>query len=342
MTEYDDPELERLVRASLDTHAGEADTTVPVAARARSAARTHRGRWIALGAAAAVAAAIAAVTVPVLVIDHHDPENHVTADVGLPTEWRTEYWHDISVEVPAGWAWGAGPLRQGSDVIRCGGPDAVTPYVGRPVYQSDMCMGGAPTDPAAPYVWFDAPVPMGTVDLDDGYVQDTVEVDADGTTVTVGSDSQALRERILSSVKAQQLCPAATGERGPGGSTPIDGVGDLRTFEMCAYALSEDGSYGLVYGAELDEAAYRRWSRATSNPPPVDLDCPSNQELVVLKGSFDDTFGTEPIWLTWVVDLPCGQVRSPGGAFALTDEMTAAWADQGARDTLSYFIGPLG
>ena len=36
MTDHDDPELDRLVRASLGTHAGEVDTAVPVVARARA------------------------------------------------------------------------------------------------------------------------------------------------------------------------------------------------------------------------------------------------------------------------------------------------------------------
>jgi hypothetical protein len=336
MTEYDDPELERVVRASLDAHAAEVDTTAPVAARAREAARTHRGRWVALGAAAAVAAAIAAVTVPVLVIDHHERTSNAQPATDLPTQWRTEYWHNISVEVPADWAWGAGP--QGASLTRCGGPDAGIPYVGRPIFQSDMCMSGQVPD--APYVWLGSPVEPGTADDAGGYVQETVDVD--GTTVTVGADD-ALRERILDSIEPQHLCPAATGERGPGlGGTPIDGIGEMESFEMCAYAKSADGAYQLVYGAELDAGAYRRWSRATSDPPQVDLYCPDDQEVVVLKGSFDDTSSTEAIWLTWVVDLPCGQVRSADGDYALTDEMKAPWADEGLRSTLSYFIGPMG
>ena len=335
MAEYDDLELERLVRASLDTHAGEVDTAVPVAARARNAARPHRGRWIALGAAVAVAAAVAAVTVPVLVIDHHDQTNHVTSDLALPTQWRTEYWHNISVDVPADWAWGVTPTRFGEQLVRCG--EGGGAYVGRPIGTSDMC---AEATGAGPFVWFGTPLEPGAQEIG-SYTQQTVEVD--GERVTVSSDSDALRERILDSIGPQQLCPAATSDRGPDlGSVPIDGTGDLQSFEMCAYALSEDGTYPLVYGAELDERAYLRWSRATSDPPQVDLDCPDNQELVVLKGSFDDSYGTEPLTRTWVVDLPCGQVRSGGGDYALTDEMTAAWADGGARNTLSYFIGPLG
>ncbi|MCW2764929.1 MAG: hypothetical protein JWO11_888, partial [Nocardioides sp.] len=39
----EDHDLERLMRAGLDRHADEADTAVPVAARARSAARRRRG-----------------------------------------------------------------------------------------------------------------------------------------------------------------------------------------------------------------------------------------------------------------------------------------------------------
>jgi hypothetical protein len=300
----------------------------------------RRGSTRRLVAGAVVAVAVA---VAVLVVDHlEQPDTEQTDTVrstgDLPTAWRTEYWHGVSVEVPAAWEWGVAPLRQGGEVLRCGGPDPGTAYVGRPVSQSDVCRGGVPTDPAAPYVWLDAPVEPGTVDVGNGYTQETV--DGDGTTVTVATDDDALRERIVDSVAPQILCRAATGERGPGGATPVDGLGGVRTFEMCAYAQGEDGSYRLVYGAELGTAAYERWRRATGDPPQVDLDCPHDTELVVLKGGFDG--GAEPLSLTWVVDLPCGQVRSADGAHALTDEMTAPWADGGVRGTLSYFLGPQG
>jgi hypothetical protein len=331
MAEYDDPELERLVRGSLDTHAGEVDTTVPVAARARAAARPRRGRWIAAGAAVAVAAAIAAVTVPVLVVDHQEPESNVVGDVGLPTQWRTEYWHDISVEVPADWGWGVTPTRVGDQLVRCG--DGGGAYVGRPIATSDLC---AEARGAGPYVWFDSPLEPG-VDGD----QETVEVD--GERVTVATDGAVLRERIVSSIATQHLCPESTPAAGPDlGGLSEEGLGKLQTFTLCAYSWSEAGADELVYGTPLDPATYGRWRRATRDLQPVDHDCPAVTERVVLTATFDDPYGVDPLFLTWVVDLSCGLVTSNFGDGALTSGLEDMWADAGLRSTLSYFIGPLG
>ena len=56
----------------------------------------------------------------------------------LPTEWRTEAWHGLQVEVPADWAWGGCAdrrLRDGRHSrLTDGAVDCeTTPYVGRPV-----------------------------------------------------------------------------------------------------------------------------------------------------------------------------------------------------------------
>jgi hypothetical protein len=238
---------------------------------------------------------------------------------------------------------GPGAIRtaEGKDLVN---PDPTAAYVGRPIMLSDVCGPGTVARPEAPYVWFDAQVEPGTVDLAGGYVQDTVEVDADGTTVTVGSDDQALRERILASVARQDLCPASIRSGGPDvGGLPTEGVGDLRTFDLCAYTRSVGHTYRLVYGADLDSRTYARWQQALPDPDDaLATGCPMHDEMVVLTGTFDDPYGTAPIALTWVVDVACNLVDSAADQAVSTPEMKDIWASGGIPEVLPTFIGPMG
>jgi hypothetical protein len=337
MSEYDD-DLERRVRASLDTHAGEVDTTVALRI---DRPHSRRQRWPALGAVAAVVVAIAAITVPVVVLDDHGRSPERPAAVDVPAQWRTEYWHDISVQVPAGWAWGAGPLSRDRDLTRCGGPRVGTPYVGRPIYQSDVCVLERLAPAAtAPYVWLDAPVEPGTVDLPNGYVQDTVEVDADGTTVTVGSDDPALRARVLASVASQRLCPSTIDPDDPNlVHMPIDGTGELESFHLCAYSPDSDDAYELVYGRVLESRSYDAFREASDDAPAGSARCKAPPGLVVLTATSDDLYGDEPVTRTWVADVGCGLLTSTAGQLRLTERAIDTWADQGLRSTLPAFIG---
>ena len=346
MTEYDD--LERLVRASLDTHAGEVDTSVPVAARARAAARRHRGRWVAAGAAVAVAA----VAVTAVVVGRPDRPGPVEPPIAtpsaskatqaMPDDWRTEYWHDVSVQVPADWAWGAGP--RGKSMARCGGPnDRVTPYVGRPIMSSDLCIIERQPAPTAPYVWFDAPVEPGTVDLANGYVQDTVEVDADGTSVTVGSDDQVLRERILASVARQDLCPARVDATGLDlGGTVVDGSGELQSAKLCAYSRLGGGVHQLVYARELDPKTFARFERAVDAAPERLRRCKDLGDLVIVTATSDGGSGNAPVTQKWVTDLACDTVASRTSMLAITLNILSALADPGLGVSLPTLIGPQG
>lgn len=330
MTEYDDAEVERRVRASLDTHAGEMDTSVPVAARARAAARRHRGRWVAAGAAVAVAA----IAVTAVVIDRADPPSSEAPPVATPSPapsvmpdgWRTEYWHDVSVQVPADWGWGAGPREK--SMARCGElVDPATPYVGRPIMLSDVCVIEKPPSPAAPYVWFDAPVEPGTVDLPNGYEQETVEVD--GTTVTVGSDDQALRARILASVARQDLCPTTVDASGLDlGSGIVEGRDEPESYELCAYSNVGD-EYELVYGRELAPATFGRFDRALDRAPERVRICETTTDLVVLTAMSSDVAAQ-----SWVADLACKTVASSGGMRKLTTGVERSWPDAGVRASL--------
>ena len=58
--------------------------------------------------------------------------------------------------------------------------------------------------PEQPYLWFDAPVDIGTVDLAGGWTQQTVAVN--GSRITVATDDDASRRQILASATGGETC----------------------------------------------------------------------------------------------------------------------------------------
>ena len=160
MTE--DAELARRMRAGLERRAREADTTAPVVSRARAAARRRRGARL----AGLAAAAVAAVAVTGVVVDRAGSPGGVDRPgaVDEPSgevangPWRTEYWRDLRVDVPADWGYGGAPQEGGSGDggLRCrghgvghrraapgGGPDDA---VRRSADRADRPLRGVPVD----------------------------------------------------------------------------------------------------------------------------------------------------------------------------------------------------
>lgn len=325
----DDMALERMVRESLGAHAEEVDTTVPVAARAGAAARKRRTGWIALGAAAAVAAA-AVVGVAVARVDPPAAEPAPSTPVA---DWRTEYWNDVRVDVPADWDWGTTPEVEGDRLLFCGGPDEdAVGYVGRPISLTDVCRMGEP-DPTEPYVWLGSDVPIGTEDVGNGYVQETVRVG--DTVVTVGTDDAALRRQILDSVAVGGPC-APSLDAPPevvfsGGDEPA-----ARSLLACAYRDNEDGTYELVYAGELDAAAALETEQLVAAAPVLTGDCMNAQ-----GGEWVTLTARGAGWSReYVVDLTCPAVTDPlGRMHRLTPAMVQPWAVDGLPRTL---YGPTG
>lgn len=363
----EDQDLERMVRAGLDRHASEVDTAVPVAARARTAARRRRATRVVAGAGAM---AVAAALVTAVVVDRtgSDPDGGgVVVDSPspdpLPTGWRTEYWHDVQVDVPDAWGWGTTPVSPNRGEVEayfCGGPGAMVladgtreanadpsvPYVGRPIMLSDMCVGQTASQvPTAPYVWLGADLEPGTVDLGDGWVQETREVN--GSTVTVGSDDQALRERILGSAGGGETCMANLEKPPTVDSMLTEGMGTVRSAQVCAYSRREGHGLDLVYATSLDahdaaDYSDALWAAPAANDPehcaPSDL-----TEYVVVTLTGDDPYGTEPVTQDSVVTLGCDLVeRTPGDYARLTEAATTPWSRNGLQAVLFHFIGMLG
>jgi len=305
----DERELEQVVRAGLERRSAEVDVTAPVAARARAeVGRRRRTRWGVGAAAAAVVLVVGGVAVATRGGDDDAKEppavDESTGDArpAEVTEWRTEYWQGIAVDVPADWGYGGAPVESGGDVVACY-PEAMVVadgrrlqqsgergWVGRPIAVTDVCAlypwieHSPQEEPTAPYVWLGAEVEPGVVDYANGYVEETVEVD--GVAVTVASDDAALREQILGSARAgeETLCHQLYEHVPRPLNLVIAGRAASPYAWVCAYRRTDDGRFTLSYAAEIDPQMAERALAAEREAPNQRVDCDYDPfEFVVLE-----------------------------------------------------------
>ena len=158
------PSLEDEFRAGLQRRADDVDTTVDLLGPVQEAGRGRRRRaWVAGSVGLAAAALVTAAVVQSAGTDKGtDGGTPPVADdpptEPLPTEWRTEAWHGLQVEVPADWAWGAGPIDVRGTSIRCGGPDGDGALRRPPGRIESTCAKewtSTSTSDSADYVWLD-------------------------------------------------------------------------------------------------------------------------------------------------------------------------------------------
>ncbi|MFL6003767.1 MAG: hypothetical protein ACJ72P_13240 [Nocardioides sp.] len=281
----------------------------------------------------------------------------------LPTQWRTEYWHGISVDVPAEWAYGGAPMVNGGDTVACwagamvsaagarvrDGEERSTPYVGRPIVLTDLCQTfpfiGPDTDPpAVPSVWLGAHLETGTDHLGDGWVRETVE--ASGTTVTVTSDDADLRRRILASVGGLGLCTSSM----PGPTRVhdmlIEGYGRPKSLEVCVYRRTGSGELGLAYGTLLGPQAARAFGAAVARADSRRMKCgdepPSEWITLQMTGI---SYPNAPVGVGGTQDMVigCGVVEvGPGQTYELDRGVLNALRVEGLPAVLFALIGPVG
>ena len=351
----DDQEFEEAFRAGLQHQADDVDTTVDLLGPATSAAHGRRRRRLAVTGAVGLAAAA---LVTAVVVQNtggpggsDGPDGTQVVDEGpsepLPTEWRTEVWHGLQVEVPADWAWGSAPIESVGEQVRCGGPDNGAPYVGRPVMASDVCMMMKHHEPTAPYVWLGADVEPGTERLADGLVQTTVEVE--GTPLTVASSDERLTQRIIDSAGPVDGCAASLPSAPTVDSMLTEGLRNPSSAQVCAYRKDEGASlYELVYATTLDQKAAATYHSQVydggfeSSP---DFCESSVDERVLITVTGEDPYGAQgaEVSQATVVDPTCREVSgSPGMVTPLSDKGMDAWAQGGLPVTLYGLIGPMG
>ncbi|MGH3336498.1 MAG: hypothetical protein ACRDOZ_11805 [Nocardioides sp.] len=286
-----------------------------------------------------------------------------TAGDPPPTQWRTELWQGVSVDVPADWAYGGAPMESAGDTVACAamamvsasggsvrhGEERTAPYVGRPIVLTDVCQIypfiGPDTDPpSVPSVWLGADVETGTDDLGDGWVRETVE--ASGATVTVTSDDPRLRERILGSVNGVRRCasglPAPTRVQ----DMLIEGYGRPKSLEVCAYRRSDAGELELAYGTLLGPEAARAFERAVDQAKPRKMDCGDEPpfEWITLEMT-GTSYPNAPIGVGGTQDMVigCGVVETgPGQTYELDQGVLEALRVEGLPAVLLALIGPQG
>jgi hypothetical protein len=368
---WDDRELERLMKEGLESRAREADVDVAVADRARAAARGTR--WRTAAAAGLVAASVAGVAGGVVLLRDDEPRSGGVTGATDETpivvdEWRTEYWHDIQVDVPADWGWGASPMAESigrGGLIGCypsafrdpDGPvsdraEEITPYVGRPFALTDFCelyRDDQWPEPEAPYVWLGTPIEPGIREFDNGYVQETIEFE--GEPVTVATDDPALRQQILDSVTGGETCLSEYDDE-PVAASSFDLVDGVRAVTVCAYHHDTPAEpLRLAYAVELPGSAGDRLAAALAAAPPVDLDCSPGDgnslvQLDVQSKANPDLINTYLVRTGSCFGIETGQSMTP-----LTKEIAASWAVAGVPTVVyasgpswiyDYFIGPQG
>jgi hypothetical protein len=353
----DEVNLEEAFRAGLQRRAGDVDTTVDLLGPATSAVRGQRRRRVAIGSVGLVAAALVTAVVVQNTGGSAGPDHPQVVDEGLseplPTEWRTEAWHGLQVEVPADWGWGGAPDACGVGVVfkppfgERGGVDETTPYVGRPISNTDAC--GSPVLPTtADVVWLDPEWPLGIRDLGNGYTSETVDVL--GSRLTVSTDNPALRRHILESARAPESCAPSLTSAPHVDSMLTEGLRNPSSAQVCAYQRDyedESAPFELVYATTLgekDAAIYHSQVYDGSFESSPDF-CDNSSERVLITITGEDPYGGAGSEVTQetVVDPFCREASgSPGMANALSDKGMAAWSSNGAAVTLYGLIGPQG
>ena len=222
----------------------------------------------------------------------------------VPDDWRTESYAGIQVKVPETWAWGGAPFdaawEPGERLLDCGATAFVvpgsrdyenappgTPYVGRPVMLTDACAlfdPERPAEPSAPYAWLGAPIPVGTVNFDNGYVMETVRVG--DSTVSVATRDVDLRRQIIGTARAVDVDDNGCQTRLAGpptvGSVLVEGMGKVSETSVCVYVrtdYTDDAPIMLVYSHVID-----------GGPGPVDegrtVGCDPEDEYPAIKSGW--------------------------------------------------------
>jgi len=340
MSRYDDEQLGEIMREGLHARADRLEAATPDVGRPRR--RPRAAVW--LGAAAA--AAVVAVGVPLAVGALNDSDGPQVADApAVPDDWTFESYGGVQVRVPPGWALGSGPRPEefrdhDASGIWCADYYASIPYVGRPTYGSDLCIGFDPDHqepPAADSVWFGAPVPDGTRQVGD-YTQVTTTVA--GLTVTATTLNPALGEQILSTAEAVEIdahgCQTQLDEP-PSPQVPaVAASSGATTLSVCLYDVAPDLNATLVWSdlVDVDTAAYSQALDAARGGDELAL-CKRAPEGEWVALGWNAVDSSDARWD--VVDFACGKILTADGAAHLTRDSVQFWASDGTR---AYIAGP--
>ncbi len=376
MTEHDDQDLERIVRAGLAHHAEHAPHDLGATVPTRRTGQVRR-RWV---LPAAVAAAAIAIPVGVWGFGHGrptptPPAGGVTGSAPTTSpssgatrldtaDWRVESYGGIQVRVPADWGWGGAPTDPLGDgqAMDCGATRAFvvpggsayesapagTPFVGRPVMMTDACSTGTDVHPTVDAVWIGAPVKDGTQTYADGTVRETRTVN--GVTVTVFAADPALRSAILGTAEPAEVdadnCPASPPAVSADQYLRAGSQGTLGRVSICLYQQNAQGPTLLWSGSALGSgvAAYDLAMTAALTAGPAKATKADDFQQIYLGRDYGPGPADGPMQRWDRVDFDghgIATVDAKGKVVSvpLTDAVVAPWArDQpGLR---AYAVGP--
>jgi hypothetical protein len=342
MSEYDDDQLGQIMREGLSARADRIEGRLGAILPRRP---SRRGRWLAVAAAAALVAA----GVPLAWQALSDDDTRRTPsvlDLVVPADWRAESYGGVQVRVPPSWAEAYGPMPSddslGDGPLWCAdGSDR--PYVGRPVFGSDVCMVFDPEQqaPTVDSVWFGAPLPGGTRDVG-AFTRVTREIG--GSSITVTTRDPALGEQILSTASAVDV--DANGCRthldGPPAADAVAGAASV-PFGICLYDVAPDLSTTLVWSGAADAAAGASYVRAVDDARAAGGEvagcrrAPAGQWVALgVAGPLDESGGPAVRWD--VVDFACKKLLSTDGDAPLIRADVRPWSSDGVR---AYVTGPV-
>jgi len=346
-------DIERQLRDALRERAERTEVTAPVVAQAQAGVRRRRRAIATAGAALATAGIVAAVALPRLGGDPVATGPDRDGASQAAGAWRTEYWKDVAVDVPADWGFDAAPYGGdgGDSPIWCHETLPSQGYVGRPIMLSDVCTGGSGNEwpaPKEPYLWFDAPVEPGVVDLGHGYTQETVE--RAGVLVTVATEDPALRRQILGSVRGGEECLSEVDLTGSIAHDLAPDGGAPTRLRVCGYRATGETpgaepvplAYAATYGRETLQAYQDAMREKTARP----TGCPAGGEQLESSWVVIELLDQEGAVVQQdVVHLVCEGGVVPGADslrpaeewVPLTEATVQPWAGAGTRAVIGGY-----
>lgn len=241
MSHHDDP-TETLIVRTLTARAGQAPPDGDLLPRVHGRLRRRRARR-ATGAVvlACLAVAAAVLTVPTVA---GDGAPAIVQEAAAPDGWRWEAYESIEVLAPAAWRDGT---TESPYCLEKATRAELPGEVGRPgIIALVACNPAeAPADKRRPQLWFGTREPVGTQQLDAGWVRETRVLG--GVRFTVLSDDAAERSRIVDSARlidnpGGNGCPADHALSQRPADRPVDAgglgsVGTVRSVTICRYNL---------------------------------------------------------------------------------------------------------
>jgi hypothetical protein len=249
---------EALISQSLESHAADAPSDDTLLSAVHTRLRRRRFARTTGAVVLACAAVATAVTGVHSLTDNVSP-SPAPSVAQPPPGWHWESYSNIQVQVPDGWQDGIA-----THLWACSKKKPAGPVIGRPTFlptTRNLCGQEAPALALrVPHLFFDSNPQAGIFPRDHGWTEQTRVID--GLGLTVFSDDDAVRRRILDSATlingtdvngcAPSHPSALRSDLRPAPGSGLRSVGEVESVQICAYQLgSEPNRPPLLASAEI-------------------------------------------------------------------------------------------